>query len=125
MKSRDLIYISVGTLLALVGITASFLGNANVGMTALFLLGLLILFLMVLQRRHQARIQTRILYLVNAEKNRSKVAVERSAPSTEADKADNAVYAKKIIGLLQAQQISMERLRSEVCDDSNSSQRNN
>lgn len=114
MTSRDLTVIAVSVVAAGVGIAASFLGDMRVGMTALFLLALLIVFLLVLQRRHQARVQSRILYLVNAEKNRSKI-VSAKSPVQSADES-NAIYIKKIIGLLQAQQASMERLRAEMSD---------
>lgn len=112
MTSRDLLFISLGTLLAVVGITASFLGSNTLAITALILLSLFVLFLLILQRRHQARLQERILYLVNAEKKRTKAASAKSSRNSLDD--SNAVQAKKIIGLLQAQQISMELLRREI-----------
>lgn len=117
MTSRDLIFVSVGTLLGGIGIAASFLGRDTLGMIALFLLGLLILFLMILQRRTQARVQERILYLVKAENKRSKIGGANSSASTPSTDS-NAVLAKKVVGLLQAQQISMERLRRELSGES-------
>lgn len=116
MTSRDLVFIGVGTLLTGIGIFGSLLGRYALGMIALFLLGLLIVFLFVLQRRTQSRLQERILFLVKAEKNRSKKVGDNRALTSCID--SNAVLAKKVIGLLQAQQISMERLQREFRGDS-------
>lgn len=112
MTSRDLVFISAGTLLASIGIASTLLSSESVGMISLFLLGLLILFVLILQRRTQALVQERLLYLVRAEKDRGKPGGECGAPNSSVD--SNAVLEKKLVGLLQAQQISMEKLRSEI-----------
>src|SRR5690625_4640254 len=111
MKAKDIVIVSAVILLTFGGIAASFLGSVRVSISALLLLGLLILFLLVLQRRHQGRVQERILYLVNSERTRNKSTIDQN--SLKSLSSSNAIFAKKIIGLLQAQQISMERLRNQ------------
>lgn len=101
--NRDLSLIVVGVALAAAGVLSTIFWSVEAGIVALFLFGLLLLFLGVLQRKHQSLLQQRVLYLISAEKKRLKSSSELDPIST-----------KKIIGILQAQQISVEKLHSMV-----------
>lgn len=109
MKAKNIVIVSSGMLLTVGGLVAGFLDSVRLSITALLLLGLLIVLLLVLQRRQQARIQERILYLVKSERSQNKAAAEQNTIKSLA--SSNAIFAKKITGLLHAQQISMERLQ--------------
>lgn len=109
MKAKDIVIVSAGMLLTIGGVVASFLGSVKLSIAALLLLGLLIVLLLILQRRHQARIQERVLYLVKSERSRDKTTIDQNTLKSLA--SSNAIFAKKITGLLHAQQISMERLQ--------------
>lgn len=103
LSSRDWAFIGGGLVLTVAGVIATFYWNIEAGIVVLFLLGMLLLMLGILQRKHQARLQERVLYLIGAEKKRGREPVEL-----------DSVSMKKIIGLLHAQQISLEKLDSHV-----------
>lgn len=101
LTSRDWVLVGVGLSLTVTGIITTVFGSIEIGMIVLFLLGLLLLILGILQRKHQYRLQERVLYLIGAEKKRLREPVEL-----------DSVSMKRIIGLLHAQQISLENLNS-------------
>ena len=103
LSSRDWVFIGGGLALTVGGILATFYWNIEAGIVVLFLLGMLLLLLGILQRKHQARLQERVLFLIAAEKKRVREPVEL-----------DSVSMKKIIGLLHAQQISLEKLSAVV-----------
>ena len=103
MTGREYFIIGFGILLATGGVIGTLLWRVEFGIVMLFLFGLLLFLLQILQRRSQARLQERMLYLVNAERRGRPAVVQ---PDTRASE----VATKKILGLLHAQQISMEKL---------------
>lgn len=115
MTFRDLLLVSCGTILAAAGIITNLIWNENFSTIPLFLLGLLILLVVVLQRRSHARLHERVLYLISAERERQKDLIEITRKKSSAGL--DQVTAKKIIGLLHAQQMSMERLKTEILSE--------
>src|SRR5699024_9773539 len=105
MKAKDIVIVSAGILLTFGGIAASFLGSVRVSISALLLLGLLILFLLVLQRRHQGRVQERILYLVNSERTRNKSTIDQN--SLKSLSSSNAIFADRKSTRLNSSHVSI------------------
>lgn len=113
MHSRDIVSLVVGAAIGVVGTFGTFLGAPEVGIVALLALGVLILGVLVLQRRQLARIQQRTLSILNSR-----------PPATTQDKQiqldpdntrrDMAISTKKIVGLLQAQQAGLDTLNAKV-----------
>jgi len=107
MHLRDKMFLLSGLLIVLVGSVLSILWNLLAGFIALLLLAYLCLFLLVLQRRQLARVQQRTLDLV---KWTTKRGTRPTTSSTDVSKQCVEIPTKRIIGILQAQQMSMERL---------------
>jgi len=113
MHSRDIVSLVVGAAIGVVGTFGTLLGAPEVGIVALLALGVLILGVLVLQRRQLARIQQRTLSILNSR-----------PPATTQDKQiqldpdntrrDMAISTKKIVGLLQAQQAGLDTLNAKV-----------
>ena len=113
MHSRDIVSLVVGAAIGVVGILGTLLGAPEVGIVALLALGVLILGVLVLQRRQLARIQQRTLSILNSR-----------PPATTQDKQiqldpdntrrDMAISTKKVVGLLQAQQAGLDTLNAKV-----------
>jgi len=105
MFSRDKVYLLIGLCLGLLGIVSTIVWTIKVGMLLLFLLVMLLLILIVLQRRQMAKVQERTLKLLQFQQNdktdtHSSIAVD--------------LASKKIIGLLQAQQMSIDLLNDRL-----------
>jgi|SRR5699024_558014 len=112
MHSRDVTFIVVGLAIGAVGIVGTIVWSMKVGVLAFLVLGVLILGLVVLQRRQLARIQQRTLSLLNTTRalgSESKISVLEPGTSREI-----AVSTKKIIGMLEAQRVGMDILNEKV-----------
>lgn len=117
MNTRDLIFLLAGALIAAVGIGATIYGIGSIAIIALLVLCMTIIVLLLLQRRQLAAVQKRTLEVVRAQNRTHKSlsrSLEKSNTSSRADRSDLSM--KKIIGLLSAQQTSMERLNKKFED---------
>lgn len=112
-KLRDLIFIGAGVVVAGAGIGASLLWSTVAGVIAQLLLTGGLLLLIVLQRRQMAKIQARTLEILRYTKG------NRNQPS-KTDKRP-VVFEKNVLGILQAQQTSIDLLNQKL--DALSSQR--
>lgn len=108
MYSRDKIILGFGVVVTLLGIAATLSWSVMIGVIAVLVMSLLVLSVLLLQRMQLAKVQQRTLSILQADKEtrQSITSVERSG----------SVATKKIIGLLQAQQISMEILNDKIED---------
>lgn len=106
MYSRDKIVLFSGFILVVMGILTTFFWAVEGGIVALLLISLLVLILLVLQRRQLAKLQQRTLRLQQSNNSLTR--------SIAAPDQIESVSTKKILGLLQAQQISMEVLDDKV-----------
>lgn len=115
MNKRDLVFLLSGLVIAGVGIGAVFYGGSVVVFIALFLLSILILVVLLLQRRQLAAVQKRTLEIIraynaitrNPAKNQPQGKVLTNSRAQD-------FSTKKIIGLLTAQQTSMEILNKKI-----------
>lgn len=117
MNKRDLVFVGTGLLLAFIGVLALLYGSLTLSLTVGFLMMTLLLVLLVLQRRQLASVQERTLRMLRDRKHVfSKLEnIERlSGTSRQTDSTD--ISSKKVIGLLSAQQISMELLNNKLED---------
>lgn len=117
MNKRDLVFVGTGLLLAFIGVLALLYGSLTLSLTVGFLMMTLLLVLLVLQRRQLASVQERTLRMLRDRKDVfSKLEnIERlSGTSRQTDSTD--ISSKKVIGLLSAQQISMELLNNKLED---------
>lgn len=105
MSARDKLFGLLGLLIAVAGIISTLFWNVEAGIVALLLLSALIGLLILLQRRQLAKLQQRMLVLLSADKFRNKSGAKQSIDTQE---------WKKVLGLLNAQQISMEILSEQV-----------
>lgn len=114
MKTRDLVIVSTGAILTFLGIFLTFAWGLAGGISALLLTSLLILILLVLERRQVAKLQERVLTILRSTTTRQVTSAEgkNSGVATDSWMSDSfdEVTIKKILGLLQAQQMSMEAL---------------
>lgn len=107
MSLRDKMFLAFGTMIGVLGVTATLLWSIEIGVVALLLLGLIILVLVVLQRRQLSRVQQRTLTLLNARRQDAKPVQVKPQESL-------AIPTKKVVGLLQAQQMSMDLLNEKL-----------
>jgi ketopantoate reductase len=121
MQFRDKLFLAVGVVLVLGGAVGTFMWEPQIGIVALLALGLLILVLVLLQRRQLARVQQRTLTLLKMQQ-RSEVSpnavkvpsFQDLAVSTGKVQEDLAISTTKIIGLLQAQHVALELLNEKL-----------
>jgi len=106
MHFRDKIFLAVGVVLVLFGSFASFFWRIESGIVALLLVSILILVFLSLLRRQVSKVQQRTLALLHI-----RSAVDKL--STDLRDAES-ISTKKIMGLLQAQQMSMEELSDKL-----------
>lgn len=118
---RDLVLMGAGTTIAACGVVGSLVWGPAAGLVAILAMAMLILTVQVLQRRQTAILQQRVLSVIKLIKRNEKMAQEtifrqlqnaKSAPAVS-DQA-LALSTKRIIGLLQAQQIGLEQLHQSV-----------
>lgn len=107
MNMRDSLFWALGAVIGILGIIGTLLWSIEIGVMALLVMSLIILALLVLQRRQLAKLQQRSLTMLNSRKQDPKPLPVKSQESL-------AIPTKKVVGLLQAQQISMERLNQKV-----------
>lgn len=104
MNLREKVIFSSGFILAILGIFTTILWTAKAGVVILLLLGFLLLVLVTLQRRQMSKVQQRTLTILQRDKQIISALVTAEQESSMA--------TKRILGVLQAQQISMELLHS-------------
>lgn len=108
MSLRDKALTGLGIALTVLGITLTIFWSVESGLIALLLVGLLICLLFVLQRRQMARVQQRLLKLAE---------LVRDCETAVADANQHQlVLHRKLLGHIQAQQISMELLNNKFDD---------
>lgn len=112
MYSRDKIFLLLGTAIAGIGAIATILWTYAAGIIALLAIAVVIILMLVLQRRQLAKIQERTLKLVKAQQSARSQQSNSKAPARKEESL--AVSTKKIIGILQAQQISVELLHAKI-----------
>lgn len=113
MNLRDKIFLTLGFGLTLVGILATVLYGTNAGVIILILFLKLILILQLLQRKQLARLQERTLTTISAI-NKHKQTAQKLASTDSNGHKNDVISNKKLIGLLQAQQVSMEILNDKI-----------
>lgn len=115
MNRRDLFIMLCGGLLVVIGLGAIMYGNTTVPFIAMFLLMALLLTVLVLQRRQLAAVQERTLRLLQSQKASSSQLKSVQKLLTSSEKKDDIhISTKKVISLLNAQQISMELLAKKL-----------
>jgi len=110
MSTKDKFFLFFGGGVGIVGIVATILWSVEAGVVALITISLVILTLLALQRRQLARVQQRTLSMLNTLQTTKPVTV----PKPPSDKESIAIPTKKIVGLLQAQQMNLDLLNSKV-----------
>lgn len=111
MNSRDLIFLVMGTFVGLAGIGTTLVWSIDAGIIALLAMGVILLVLLILQRRQVAKLQQRMLSVINQQK-KANAETEKNQPRVANPPESIAIHTKKIVGLLQAQQVSMEMLNA-------------
>lgn len=106
MYFRDKIFLAASFVLVLLGSLGSFFWRVEAGIVALLLVSILILVFLTLLRRQVSKVQQRTLALLHV-----RSAVDKL--STDLRDAES-ISTKKIIGLLHAQQMSMEELSGKI-----------
>jgi len=115
MNTRDLVFLLSGLAIVGVGIGAILYDHFVIAFIALFLLSMVILLVLLLQRRQLAAVQKRTLELIRAHN-----AVARNPAKNQSqgqgltNPRGQDFSTKKIIGLLVAQQTSMEILNKKI-----------
>src|SRR5690625_2832550 len=100
MNFRDKLLTGLAIFLTALGVFLSLLVSVEVGIVVLFVMVLLLCFIVLLQRKHTARLQQRILTLIQLEKE--------AKHSTSLARRHEIDTNKKIFGHLQAQQVSLD-----------------
>jgi len=114
MNTRDLVFLVVGAMIGLTGIVSALVWSVKLGIVALIVLSLILLVLLVLQRRQLGKVQQRMLSILNAQQKSAKSATTPNLSRVAVPQENIAIPMKKIVGLLQAQQISMEKLNAKL-----------
>lgn len=115
MNTRDLIFLLSGVLIAGVGIGAILYGSFVIAFVALFLMCILTLAVLLLQRRQLAAVQKRTLEIIRAYNADTRNPVKNQPQGKGLTNAHRQDFStKKIIGLLTAQQTSMELLSKKI-----------
>lgn len=103
MNKRDLVFFVTGLVISSIGIISILLSNLMMAVIAILIMSVIVLFVLILQRRQLAAVQKRTLELLKFSNRPPEVVqVDREA------KTD--MSTKKVINILQAQQVAMERL---------------
>ena len=105
MRTRDMILLVIGFLIVAGGFLSIFTWPA-ISQLALLLLNFLLLVLLVLQRRQFAKVNERTLALLRASSATNEALVK--------SQQNASASTKKILNVLNAQQISMEILNSKI-----------
>ncbi len=107
MNLRDRMFLIFGIGAGLLGIVGTITWSLETGVVALIVISLVILVLLVLQRRQLARVQQRTLTMLNAHQTMKPVVGQEPQESI-------AIPTKKILGLLQAQQVSIDLINDKI-----------
>lgn len=107
MNLRDRMFLIFGIGAGLLGIVGTITWSLETGVVALIVISLVILVLLVLQRRQLARVQQRTLTMLNAQQTMKPVVGQEPQESI-------AIPTKKILGLLQAQQVSIDLINDKI-----------
>lgn len=107
MNRIDIIFAAAGFFVTVAGIIATLLWDPQGGVICVLILGVLLLSLVLLERRQMAKLQERVLGLMKTENDR-----KRKVPSQSLEAAN----WKRILGILQAQQVSMDILSKQIRD---------
>lgn len=113
MSTRDLALLVTSTAAGIAGIIFTLAWSVEAGLVVLFVLILGLMGLLFLQRRQLAKLQQRTLLMLNRQQETISMKASTSAVVTKSSESI-AVPTKKIIGLLQAQQVSMEILDAKL-----------
>lgn len=113
MSTRDLALLVTSTAAGIAGIILTLVWSVEAGLVVLFVLILGLMGLLFLQRRQLAKLQQRTLLMLNRQQEMISMKASTSAVVTKSSESI-AVPTKKIIGLLQAQQVSMEILDAKL-----------
>lgn len=108
MNSRDKILLVSGSVIGLSGIVLALVWRNPAGIIALLMMNLVILLFLFSQRRQLARLQKKTDTLLNSR------LMTKESTATGKPLQSQEVPLKKVVGLLQAQQISMERLNDKM-----------
>jgi len=111
---RDILIFLLGALTACVGVTAALLNQIKISVIALLVCSLIILVLLVLLRRQMATVQVRLLQILRKERTVGpKTSKDMQVGNSEVEVAFQ-ISTKKVIGLLQAQQLQIDKLNARL-----------
>lgn len=117
MGIRNLGALSAAILTGAVGVVALIAGNRMVGSIAVLVLEIFIVALVLLQRRQFALVQQRLLAVLKAvprvEKRKGKQPAPFQSASAVID-SSLAISTKKLLGVLQAQQIQLDEMSDKI-----------
>lgn len=121
MNKRDAAILVCAVVLSSVGVVLSLLGYTDFALITVFLLLLMVIVLMTLQRRQLGVLQQRTLKLLRQDVKISSHVTPETSPLS-ADQAELAIHiaTKKILGVLQAQQNEIQLLSEELKSSRNS-----
>lgn len=109
MNKRDLVFFITGLIITAWGFISVLLGNQMMAIIAILLMFMIVFVVLILQRRQLAAVQKRTLELLKF--------ANRPAEVVQIDRDKQIdISTKKIINILQAQQIAMERLAQRFDD---------
>ncbi|WP_022871636.1 hypothetical protein [Yaniella halotolerans] len=120
MTRRDMLFFGLGTLVACIGVIASLLGSKIIGIVATLVIGSLILVLLLLQRKQMAAMQQRTLGILRKVNSGYEIVSALTQPQSEQHLSKKEVGealqvpTKKLVGLLQAQQMQIDALSSQI-----------
>lgn len=107
MYYRDKFLLIAGLLIVAVGSILTVVWHISAGIVAILFLCLLCMILLVLQRRQLSKVQQRTLAILRTP---AQHVPQVDVSACNDCRQDMTVYTKKIVGMLQAQQTSMEIL---------------
>lgn len=118
VKTKDKFLLYLISLVALAGVIGSLLWDSVAGVIAILVIGWFVATLLILQRAQVAKLQERALMVLRQGKLKADPA---PANSTSKTGAENALKTRKILDILQAQQISMEILAARMDENTDRS----
>lgn len=124
MNKKDLGVVAVGLIIASIGVVAALLGYVDFAILALLFFNVVLLMMIILQRRQLGTLQKRTLDLLRARvKIESKSQTEQPEITRKQAALVTQISTKKILGVLHAQQIQLDGLSrslSTLLDKNNS-----
>lgn len=124
MNKKDLGVVAVGLTIASIGVVAALLGYVDFAILALLFFNVVLLMMIILQRRQLGTLQKRTLDLLRARvKIESKSQTEQPEITRKQEALVTQISTKKILGVLHAQQIQLDGLSrslSTLLDKNNS-----